>query len=82
MNFNQPITTTAGKKYTVSLYSLVNCGNTRCSRAIDSLTIQIKDGDNGVFQNVYTIANHTVDSHWYYYSIDYTAISSSIFVRS
>ena len=80
MNFNDAIQTIPGKEYTLSLYSLINCGNSRCSRALDSITIRIKDGDDGVFQDIYTIGNHTTDGRWYHYNVLYTAVNEKIFV--
>jgi hypothetical protein len=81
MNFNDAIQTIPGKKYTFSFYSIINCGNSRCSRANDSIIIRIKDGDNGDFKNVYTIDNHTTDNQWYNYKVEYTATNEKTFVR-
>ena len=81
MNFDEPIKTLPGKSYLFSFYSIINCGNSRCINASDTVTARIKDGDNGIFHDVYTVFNRSTDSQWYHQTFMYTANDQNTFVK-
>ena len=75
LEFLQKIIITNPGQYGLSLYSLINCGQEGCE---DSISIKIKDGENGEFEEVYRINRNARDERWeksiFYFNVKNNAI--------
>jgi hypothetical protein len=80
VDFETPFNTIAGLKYTISMYTLINCPKLGCSTAKDKISVQIKEGINGVFKEVYAINNRSRDTRWIQDSISFHASDSILYV--
>lgn len=79
--FRTPIDTTAGN-YSLSMYTLINCGIDECAFiAKDKITVKIKDGENGEFTELDTLANRSVDDRWYRENFIFNVRNDKIWVK-
>ena len=61
--YEDPISVKPGI-YTMSLYTLVNCGIIECETAGDMISVYIKDGDVGTFNSTFNITGRCRDEYW------------------
>ena len=80
LNFYSPVETQPGKKYKLSLYSLINCAKVECAQANDKLTVYIKEGNDGVLKEVLTISGRSLDEKWSKDTISIVATKDKLFV--
>ena len=81
LTFESPITTVTGKRYTISMYTLINCEVQGCSTiGEDSISLKIKDGDNGLFNEVANINGRSLDTKWNRDMVTFGVISNKIYV--
>jgi hypothetical protein len=63
LEFKQLVHTTPGK-YSMSMYTLINCGVVGCGQAGDSISVKIKDGEDGEFKEVHKVNGRSLDDRW------------------
>lgn len=64
IDFETPFNTIPGTKYSISLYSLINCPKPGCEAARDTVSVQIKEGINGKYREIYSITGRARDYKW------------------
>jgi hypothetical protein len=64
IDFETPFNTVAGLKYSISMYTLINCPKPGCEAARDSISVQIKEGANGIYKEIYLISGRERDFKW------------------
>jgi hypothetical protein len=80
LDFNTPIAAKVGKQYILSMFTLINCPIYRCEQAGDSISVRIKDSDNGVFKEVYNVVGRAHDDRWINDQFIYSAVQDKIYV--
>jgi hypothetical protein len=80
VDFETPINTIPGVKYTISMYSLINCQKTSCSSAQDRISVQIKEGINGNYKEMYVVKDRNRDTRWIQDSFSFHAADEILFV--
>ena len=78
IGFNKPIITIPGQ-YNISIYTLINCGKAGCENAQDTLSIKVKDGENGDFNEQYSIRGSS-DEKWLQNTFLVTVTQNRIYV--
>jgi hypothetical protein len=78
LTFETPITTVVGKRYTMSMYTIFNCQTQGCDIGQDSLSIRIKEGDNGAFNEVGNINGRSLDTKWIQNMVTFRVNSNKI----
>lgn len=73
--------TSPGVKYTLSMYTLINCPKVGCEIAQDKISVQIKEGVNGEYREVYLVSGRSHDSKWVKDGLNFIATSDRIYVR-
>ena len=63
LQFRSPIKTQPGI-YTISMYTMINCGSVGCEAAKDTISVKIKDGELGEFTEIININNRALDERW------------------
>ena len=88
VNFDTPFITKPNTNYTLSMYTLVNCPNLGCNLANDRISVQIKEGTNGFYREVYVVKERSRDDRWIRDQFDFVAskdrlnvIKSIIFLK-
>jgi hypothetical protein len=79
LEFKQPIQTTPGK-YSLSMYTLINCGVVGCEQAGDSISVKIKDGEDGDFKEVHKVNGRSLDDRWNKENFGFNVENHKIFV--
>jgi hypothetical protein len=79
VDFDTPIETIPGTKYSLSMYTLIN--KIGCGFAQDKISVQIQEGRNGVFKEIYLIEDRIHDDRWNHELITYIATVHMISVR-
>lgn len=80
VDFITPIATVFGTTYSVSMFTLLNCPFEGCEIANDKISVQIKDGLNGNYKEVYEVKGRVRDNRWIQEQFKYTAADNQIFV--
>ena len=80
VDFETPFITIPGDKYTLSMYTLINCPKVGCSAAQDKISVQIKEGVNGEFKEVYAVKDRSRDSRWIQDSFSFHATQNILYV--
>ena len=80
VDFDTPFATKAKSNYTLSMYTLVNCPKTGCQAAQDKISVQIKEGINGVYREVYVVQGRVHDDRWKMDKLDFIASSDRTYV--
>jgi hypothetical protein len=80
LDFKQPIHTTPGE-YSLSMYTLINCGVVGCQQAGDSISVKVKDGDDGDFKEVYNVTGRSLDDRWHNENFSFDVENDKIYVR-
>lgn len=72
IEFLSAVRTIPGLRYSLSLYTLINCGSVECISAKDRISIKISDGDNGIYREIYSISGRSNDDRWHneYFTFD------------
>jgi hypothetical protein len=81
IDFKTAIVTIPGYKYGIKMFTLINCAKIGCEEAKDSISVKIKDGDNGQYNEVYNINGRTRDVKWNMENFNITATQNKIHVR-
>ena len=80
LDFDTAFLTTAGSTYYASVYTLINCPKVGCEAGKDSISIQVKDGENGTYREVQFISR-VKDNQWVKEDFNFTARQSKTYVR-
>ena len=80
VDFLTPIATIPGTKYLLSMYTLVNCPLLGCETASDKISVQIKEGFNSEFKEVYVVKGRVRDSQWIQEKLKFIASQDRVFV--
>ena len=62
------------------MYTLINCQKQGCEQAQDSISIQIKEGDNGDFKEFRSIAGRSLDTKWIRDTFTFIPTQNKIYV--
>ena len=76
VDFDSPFITRPKSNYTLSLYTLVNCPKLGCELAQDSISVQIKEGVNGNYREIFVIKGRVRDDRWIMSKLDFSATQS------
>ena len=67
----------------MSMYTLINCGSIDCDEAEDTISVKVKDGDNGEFVEIYHTTGRSIDNKWInsflYFTVRTNKLSVKIF---
>ena len=74
------IATVPGTKYATSFYSLFNCPKAGCNLAQDTISVNFKEGSDGVYREVYKIVGKGGDDRWSRNSFTYVATTNRLYV--
>ena len=55
------------------MFTLVNCPKSGCEIAKDSISVQIKEGANGIYKEIYLISGRVRDYKWNQELFSFTA---------
>ena len=80
VDFDTPFVTKAKSNYTLSMYTLINCPKIGCQAAKDKISVQIKEGVNGFYRELYVVQGRVRDDRWNMEQIDFVATSDRIHV--
>ena len=80
VDFETPFITIPGVKYTISMFTLINCQKTGCNAAQDKISVQIKEGISGIFKEVYLVKDRNRDTRWIQDSFSFNAADEILFV--
>ena len=80
VDFETPFNTIPGLKYTIRMYTLINCPKLECIAAQDRISVQIKEGINGTFKEIYLVKDRSRDTRWIPDSINFHASDSILSV--
>ncbi len=81
VDFDTPIVTVPGVKYTLSMFTLINCQKVGCEAAKDKISVQIKEGLFGEFTEVYSVSGRSRDTKWIKDSLNFIATNTRVYVR-
>ena len=81
IDFSTPINTIFGTKYSLSMFSLINCPKAGCEAANDKISVQIKEGVLGTYKEVISITGRIHDTRWIQDSFNFIASSDRVYVR-
>jgi hypothetical protein len=72
LEFLSGVLTTPGSRYSLSMYTLINCGSNDCLAARDRISVKIRDGNNAEYREIYSISGRSNDDRWYnsYFTFD------------
>jgi hypothetical protein len=62
------------------MYTLINCQKTGCSSAQDRISVQIKEGINGNYKEMYVVKDRNRDTRWIQDSFSFHAADEILFV--
>ena len=82
VDFTTPIATTFGTTYSVSMFTLLNCPLAGCAVANDKISVQVKDGLNGNYREVYVVKGRVRDDRWIQEQFKFTAADDRVYVCS
>ena len=80
MEFDRAFVTLPGTTYYGSIYSLINCPLVGCEAANDSMSFKVKDGDSGVYREIYYVSR-VHDDKWVKELFSFVATQNKTFVR-
>jgi hypothetical protein len=80
VDFDSPILTRPFSNYSLSMYTLINCPKEGCEEAQDKISVQIKEGVNGVYKEVILIKGRVRDDRWKRDSFDFIATKDRVYV--
>ena len=63
------------------MYTLINCQKVGCEAAKDKISVQIKEGINGEFTEVYLVSGRNRDNKWVKDGLNFIAASNRVYVR-
>ena len=75
LDLDTPLSTKTGSNYYGSVYTLINCPKAGCEASKDSISIKIKDGENGTYREIYFISRIR-DINWIKEQFNFTALKS------
>ena len=81
LEFLSGVRTIPGLRYSLSMYTLINCGSNECIAARDRISVKISDGDNGVYREIYSISGRSNDDRWYNSHFTFDVRSDKIKVK-
>ncbi len=79
-NFDKAIDVIPGK-HSMSMYTLINCAKIGCDEAQDSVSVKVKDGDDGEFKEVFKIIGRNRDDQWKKVQFLFNAMKDKVYVR-
>jgi hypothetical protein len=82
VNFDTPFITKQNSNYTLSMYTLVNCPLIGCESANDTISVQVKEGINGVYKEVYVVKGRVRDDRWKMDKLDFIASQDRLYVSN
>ena len=71
--------TIPGAKYSLRMYTLIN--KLGCGIAQDKISVQIKEGQNGVHREIYLVEDRIHDDRWNQELVTYVATSNIVSVK-
>ena len=80
LSFRYPIKTKPGN-YSLSMYTLINCGSIDCDEAEDTISVKVKDGDNGEFVEIYHTTGRSIDNKWINSFLYFTVRTNKLSVK-
>ena len=80
VDFDAPFITRLKNNYTLSMYTLINCQKLSCGFAQDSISVQIKEGVNGNYREIYAIKGRERDDRWVLSKLDFVASQNLLYV--
>ena len=80
VDFLTPITTVPGTKYSLSMYTLINCPLIGCEKANDHISVQIKEGLNGEYKEIYVVKGRVRDIKWNLDQMKFIAAQDRVYV--
>ena len=79
LDLDTPLITKVGSNYYGSVYTLINCPKAGCDAGKDSISIKVKDGENGTYREIYSI-NRIRDTKWIKEEFNFTARNTRAYV--
>lgn len=79
-DYQNSIATVPGTKYSTSFYSLFNCPKVGCNLAQDTISVNFKEGSDGIFREVFKIIGKGGDDKWSKNSFTFVATSTRLYV--
>jgi hypothetical protein len=73
-----PIASIPGSILSISMFTLMNCPKAGCEQAGDSISVQITDGGNGEYNEVYNVNGRTRDDRWVKENFNYIAVQDKM----
>ena len=61
------------------MFTLVNCGKLQCGTSQDTISVQIREGINGNFKEIYTVKRDQ-DERWRRESVNFIASQDRVYV--
>ena len=80
VDFETPIATSFGTTYSVSMFTLFNCPVFGCEIANDMISVQVKDGLNENYREVYAVKGRVRDDRWIQEQFKFTASGGLVYV--
>ena len=62
------------------MYTLLNCPLAGCLAARDTISVQVKDGLNGDYREVYVVKGRARDDRWIQEQFKFTAADDRVYV--
>ena len=62
------------------MFTLVNCPLAECAAARDRISVQVKDGLNGDYKEVYLVEGRVRDDRWFQEQFKFTAADDLVYV--
>jgi hypothetical protein len=81
IEFSSAVKTIPGAKYSLSMQTMINCGQIGCETAGDKIAVKIIHGNSGEFSEEYSVAGGSLDNRWYNKYFVFVAKSDSIRVK-
>jgi hypothetical protein len=81
LEFLSGVRTTPGSRYSLSMYTLINCGSNECSAARDRISVKVRDRNNGEYREIYSVSGRSHDDRWYNSFFTFDVRSDAINVK-
>ena len=62
------------------MYTIFNCAVDGCESAQDTISVKIKDGDSGSYNEVYSVTGRTKDTQWNRVEFTFTLTNTVAYV--
>jgi hypothetical protein len=63
------------------MFTLINCPSAACAAARDKISVQIKEGFNGDYREVYLVEGRVRDDRWIQEKFKFIAADNLVYVR-